>query len=100
MYGKSTVIEDLVSREINVSKIIAEGDGRTRVGASLYLTVRGGSARWEYQHRVPGAKSLKSEWLAPQSAGPVTTRYDIDRCPEGSGRDLWPVRVCGETACA
>ena len=46
-----------------MQSVIAKGDGRTTFGQSLYLVVRGGSARWEYQYREPVTKKLKSLWL-------------------------------------
>jgi integrase len=45
--------------------------GRHNQGDSLYLTVRGPkSARWEFQMRAPGTKSLKSHWLG-SAVGPA-----------------------------
>ncbi len=55
-----------MSRPITVASVIANAKGgfkRQTFGQSLYLVVRGGSARWEYQFRDPETKRLTSLWL-------------------------------------
>lgn len=63
-----------MSRPITVQSVIAKGDGRTTFGGSLYLVVRGGSARWEYQFRDPSTKKLKSLWLG-SAIGPAAVSF-------------------------
>jgi hypothetical protein len=52
-----------MAKPITVQSVIAKGDCRKSFGKSLYLVVRGGSARWEYQYRPKGSKTVKSIWL-------------------------------------
>jgi hypothetical protein len=46
-----------------IQSVIAKGDCRKSFGKSLCLVVRGGSARWEYQYRPKGSKTVKAIWL-------------------------------------
>jgi integrase len=70
-----------MSRPITVASVIANAKGgfkRQTFGQSLYLVVRGGSARWEYQFRDPATKRIKSVWLGsaigPDAVSPTAAR--------------------------
>jgi len=52
-----------MAKPVTVQSVIAKGDCRKSFGKSLYLVVRGGSARWEYQYRPKGSKTVKAIWL-------------------------------------
>jgi hypothetical protein len=57
-----------VSKAVNIPALIQRGDGRYSLGQSLYLVVRGGSARFEYQFRDGAAR--RSLWLG-SAIGPA-----------------------------
>ena len=57
-----------MSKAVNIPALIQRGDGRYSLGQSLYLVVRGGSARFEYQFRDGVAR--RSLWLG-SAIGPA-----------------------------
>ena len=76
--------------QINVSDIVAELQAkhkpvaRKSLGRGLFITVRGGSIKWEFQHRVPGQKYLRSIYLG--SVADMGIRAARDAIPSKADR--------------
>jgi integrase len=65
-----------------VADALERGPGRYALGRSIYLTVRGGSALFEYQFRLPGHKFLRTVSLGSAIGPNKITKTDAQALRE------------------